>query len=379
MPLIERYLLRQLLAPTLLATGALAMVAILAAALGNLDVLGQGQSPLLFIKLSLLAMPQLLALVLPIAIFVAGLVALNRLHTEQEIVVCFASGVSVWRVVSPAMRLAGVAALACLVLNLWVAPFAERTLRSELLRMRTDLAASLVRVGAFTEPAPGLTVYAQDLDQSGAYRNMFIIQEKQGGGDTTFIAARGKLTKRNGAPVLDLRDGSSQEFSRNGVLNFVKFSDYTFDLSRFSGSSALIRYKIPDRYLHELLSPDLSQTWERENRKAMLAEAHNRLASPLYNIAFMAMALAAVIGGPFSRLGYGRQIAFVASGAVVARLLGFAATAACVATPWLNPLQYLIPALAMVWAFGQLFGWPIRGLLGLGGGPARARLLGAAA
>ena len=98
MRLIERYLLRQLLGPTLLATAALSMVAMLSAVLGNLDVISQGQSPLILIKISLLAMPQLLALILPIALFVAALVSLNRVHTEQEIAVCFASGMSTWRV-----------------------------------------------------------------------------------------------------------------------------------------------------------------------------------------------------------------------------------------------------------------------------------------
>ena len=92
-------------------------------------------------------MPQLLSMILPIALFVAALVALNRLHTEQEIVVCFAGGMSRWRVISPAMRLAAAVALLALVINLWVQPPAARAMREELFKVRTDLAASLVRRG----------------------------------------------------------------------------------------------------------------------------------------------------------------------------------------------------------------------------------------
>ena len=128
----------------------------LSQSLGALDIIvNQGQSAFVLIKLTLLALPQLLVMILPIAIFVAALVALNRLHTEQEIVVCFASGMSRWRVISPAMRLAAVVTVVALIVNLWVAPLAERALRDELFRVRTDLAASLVQVGQFTEPAPG--------------------------------------------------------------------------------------------------------------------------------------------------------------------------------------------------------------------------------
>jgi lipopolysaccharide export system permease protein len=360
MRLLDRYLFRQLLGPTLLATLALGTVGVLSQSLEALDIIiKQGQSALVLAEITLLAMPQLLAMVLPIAIFVAGLVALNRLHTEQEIVVCFASGMSRWRVIAPAMRLAVGAALITLVVNLWIAPLCERVMRVELFKIRTDLAASLVEPGQFTEPSPGLTVYAQDAAQDGTLRNLFVLKEKVGGGDTTFIAASGKLGKRNGAPVLTMRNGSSQEFSKAGVLNYLKFDEYTFDLSDFMSAKDVVTYKVPDRYLHELLSPDLTQDWERQNRVKMLAEANARLATPLYTIAFMAMALAAVIGGPFSRLGYARRIVAVGAAAGLARILGVGAQALCDTAVWANVLQYAIPLAAGFWAWRQLFRQPV--------------------
>jgi lipopolysaccharide export system permease protein len=356
MRLIERYLLRQLLGPTVLAVTALSVVAMLSQTLGALDIIvNQGQSAFVLIKLTLLALPQLLVLVLPISLFVAGLVALNRLHTEQEIVVCFASGMSRWRVISPAMRLAAVFTVIALALNLWIVPLSERAIRNELFRVRTDLAASLVRVGEFTEPAPGLTVYAQGSDAGGALRNLFVIQQKPDGGDTTFFAARGKVSKRGDSPVLVMRDGSEQAYSKEGVLDYLSFSEYTFDLSGFLAKTELVQYKISDRYLHELVFPDLTQSWERRERKAMLAEANSRLSAPLYNITFMALALAAVIGGSFSRLGYGRRIVAVAALAAAARILGFGVEALSAGTVWLNPLQYLIPLAAAAWGFRAIF------------------------
>jgi lipopolysaccharide export system permease protein len=359
MRLLDRYLFRQLLAPTVLATLALGLVGILSQSLEALDIIiKQGQSALVLAQITLLATPQLLAMVLPIAIFVAGLVALNRLHTEQEIVVCFASGMSRWRVIAPAMRLAVGAALVVLVVNLWIAPACERVMRVELFKIRTDLAATLVEPGQFTEPARGLTVYAQDA-QNGTLKNLFVLKEKSDGGDTTFIAATGKIAKRNGAPVLTMRDGSSQEFSKTGVLNYLKFDEYTFDLSDFLSATDQVRYKVPDRYLHELLFPDLTQDWERSNRVKMLAEANARLATPLYAIAFMAMALAAVIGGSFSRLGYTRRIIAVGAAAALARIAGVGVQALCDGQAWANVLQYAIPLAACAWAFRQIFRQPV--------------------
>jgi len=143
MRLIDRYLMRQLLGPVALATLALTSVALLSQSLAGLDlIVNQRQSALVFLKVTLLYMPQLINLILPVAVFVAALVALNRLHTEQEIVVCFAGGMSRWRVISPAMRLACTIALLALLMNLFVQPAAFRELRQELFDVRTDLAAT---------------------------------------------------------------------------------------------------------------------------------------------------------------------------------------------------------------------------------------------
>jgi lipopolysaccharide export system permease protein len=155
--------------------------------------------------------------------------------------------------------------------------------------------------------------------------------------------------------VLIMRQGSTQEFSQTGVLNFLTFDEYIFDLSPLTDSSGLVHYKPSDRYMHELFFPDLSQAWEQQNRRSLLAEGHARIATPLYNIAFMAMALAAIIGGGFSRLGYGRRIAVMAGLAALTRILGFVVQAACENNVWLNLLQYAVPLIALGFALRSIF------------------------
>lgn len=356
MRLIDRYLLRQLLGPVVLATLALTGVALLSQTLSGLDlIVNQRQSALVFLKVTLLAMPQLINMVLPIAVFVAALVALNRLHTEQEIVVCFAGGMSRWRVISPAMRLAATVAFVALVMNLWVQPAAYREMRNELFQIRTDLASTLVREGEFTEPAPGLTVYAQGVDGAGNLENLFIHQTKPDGSATTYTAAEGRVARSQGRPVLLMKNGSNQEFSSKGVLNYLTFDEYIFDLTSLTSGDELVHYKPSDRYLHELFFPDLQQDWERRNRLDLLAEGHARIATPLYNIAFMAMALSAIIGGGFSRLGYGRRIATMGAIAAVVRIAGFQVQAAAEDEAWLNVLQYVVPIAATAFAFRSIF------------------------
>ena len=356
--LIERYLFRQLLIPTLLALAALTTVAFLSQSLSALDlVVDQRQGVGLLLEVTLLALPQLVALILPIAVFVAGAVSLNRLHNEHEIVVCFAGGMSRWRVISPAMRLAAAATLASLVLGLWVGPLASQAMRAALFKAQADVAASFVQPGQFTQPAAGLTVYAQGASPEGEFTNLFVHQQRDDA-STTFNAQSGRIAERDGKPLLVMRHGSSQELNAEGVLNFLSFDEYALDLSPFLPKQTTMRLKTSDRYLHELLFPDLTQDIERRYRLKMLAEGHSRIASPLYSIAMMAIVLAAVIGGPFSRMGYARRIAAAGAAAAAARLLGFAAQALAIHEAWLNVLQYAFPLIAAGLAFAVLFSRP---------------------
>lgn len=355
MPLIERYIFRQLLVPTLWALAALGALGLLSQSLSGLSIIVDSRQTIwVFLRLTLLAMPQLISILSPVAVFTAALISLNRLQTEREITVCFAGGVSRWGVISPALRLAVLLALVTLFINLWIQPLCQRALRDETAAVRGDLASIMVREGDFAYPAPGVTVYAQEVGRRGMIKNLFVNQKAKDGTDVTYTAREARIIKRDGAPLLFMLDGSVQTYA-NGRLGYGTFREYPYDLSSLTPGGPIRRYKAGDRFLHELLFPDLSQEWERSQRKKFLAEANSRLASPLYNIAVMLMALAAVIGGGFNRLGYAKRIAYVGAGAVVVRILGFAVQAASEGTPAVNLVQYLVPLGAAGWALSVLF------------------------
>jgi len=349
MRLIQRYLFRQLLGQTVVAAAALTGVAVLTASLSALDVLvNDRQSPVIFTQITLLATPQIISMILPLAVCVAGLVGLNRLHTEQEIVICFAGGMSRWRVAAPAIQVAALMALLNLVINLWVQPACFREMRTVLEAVRADIATTMIHPGEFTHPSPGLTVFAQSMDETGVIKNLFIDQANNHGGSTTYMAAEARIAKRNGAPVMILRNGSIQQFAKTGVLNVVYFAENVQDLRPFLAIEGQVLYHPSDRFLHELFFPDTRRPWERANIKKLLSEGHSRLATPLYNLAFMALALAAVLGGAFSRLGYGARIMAAGATGLAIRVLGFVAGAAADGNPALNVLQYTPPLLCFI-------------------------------
>jgi lipopolysaccharide export system permease protein len=357
MTLIERYLFRQLLGPTLWAMAALAALGILSQSLAGLDlIVEQRQSTWVFIKVTALAMPMTLSLVVPLAIFVAGLVTLNRLQTEHEIVVCYAGGVSRWRVLSPALRLAGWATLFTLVINLWVAPWATREMHAEINAARSDLAASLVREGQFTHPVQGLTVYAQSVGAGGIMRNIFINQDDpKTGKSTTYTAHNGRLIKQNGRPMLLMMQGASQDLNKDGALSYLEFAEYTLDLQPYE-ATVVPKPKETERYMRELIHPSKKDVWAMANKKRLKAEAWSRVGSSLYCLAFMALAVSAVLGGSFNRLGYAKRIAVFCLLAIIVRVIGLILPGLCIKSAGLNPLQVIVPLLTFAGAIMSYIG-----------------------
>lgn len=355
MTLIQRYLFRQIGLPVAAACAALAAIALLSQSLDQLEVIVErGQSVWVMIQLTLLAVPQLLSVILPIGIFVGALIALTRLQREQELTAAFASGMSRWAMIAPAARLAVIGALLMLATGLFVQPAAQRAQRDIAFAIRTDLAALLVEEGRFVQGPEGLTVYVQQIEQNGLMKNLFVYLVS-GDNVTTWDAESARFGRVDGLPVLTMQRGSMQRYSSNNVLNYLSFDNYAFDLSPFTATDETLKYKPSDLWMFELLDPTPRLLRDTGSRGELLAEAHARLSAPLYALAAMAMALAAIMGGAFSRTGYSGRIARAAGVFLVVRVAGYGIVGASAWNPWLNILQYVLPVAATAIALRVLF------------------------
>lgn len=357
MALLQKYFFKQALVPLAFAIAALSGLAILTQSLQTIDLIIENrQSALTFLYVTSLTLPHLIGIILPLAVFMATLFALNRLNLDSELAVSKAAGMSPWQVASPVLRIAAYAIGLHLLINLVLQPTAHREMREALFEVRTDVASQLIRPGEFTTPVPGLTVYAQDASAGGRLREILIYDNRSDAdGPTTYIAKSGAITRNNGMPSLVLENGNVQALGNNGELRILNFEVNVFDLSEVLSIETAFRLKSSDRYLHELFTPDARDYSQRRYIDEFKAEGHARLATPLYNLALVLIALAALTRGSFQRMGYGRRIAIAGALGFFVRLVGFAVQSACEEDPSLNFLQYLVPiAVALIagwWVF----------------------------
>ena len=104
------YILRQIVGPFALFTLLLTLVVWLTQSLRLLDlVINRGQSAPVFAYLTLLMLPSLLTVIVPVAFFGAALYSLHKLNNDSEMVVMWSAGVSRLQLAVPVLIAAGVA------------------------------------------------------------------------------------------------------------------------------------------------------------------------------------------------------------------------------------------------------------------------------
>jgi len=355
MKLLQRYIFSQAFLPAVLALSALALLALLTQSLQTLDLIVENrQSASTFFVITFLALPQLISIITPLAVFMAAIYALNRLTNDSELIVAKANGVSPWAMGTPVLRLGVYAFIFHLFINLLLQPISFQKMRKEILTVKTDIASQMVQAGQFVTPAPNLTVYTREIQADGELQDVLIHDGRDADSKSTHTAKTGRLLRSERSTSLILYDGTVQTPLSDGSLDVIDFETYQLDLSDIVALDNVLRLKSSDRFLHELLRPDPREYITPKSRRERAAEGHARMAAPLWNIALVLIALAFILRGQHSKLGNGRKIAICAVTGFVLRLIGFAIASSAERDAALNPAQYILPLLIIILCLAYL-------------------------
>lgn len=354
MSTFSRYLLRQVAGALLLILLSLSGIVWIALALRELDlVTSEGQDAWVFVVMTTLALPNLIALIAPIALLIATIHTLNRLNGDSELIVLTASGASPWTVARPLIALALVVSLAVTFVNHVGMPWSLRMLREYVIQVRTDLIAQVLQPGQFSSPERDLTIHIRDRTYDGELRGILMQDSRDKKQTMAYLADRGVLVKQESASFLVMSDGHIVRQQDNGdPPQIVTFESYAIDLDRFGPKMDGVVYKPRERYFGELAWPDPDDPYVSHRPGEIRAELHERLASPLYPLAFVMIAVAFVGQARSTRQSRMEALVVAFLLAALIRMGGLAVNNLVVVRASAVPLLYLLPlggtALALV-------------------------------
>ena len=367
------YILVQLGVSTIIIAFVLVSVIWLTQSLRFLDfIINRGLSVVAFLEITLLLLPSILPVTLPVAVLCAVIYTFNRLTVDRELVVMRSSGIGPWDMARPVITLGVLVAVAGWLLTLWLSPAGFREFKDEQAHLRSDFHHLLLRKGTFNQLIPSFTVYYRDEDKEGRFRGIIIHDNRVPDRKTTLLAQWGSLVAEDGGLQLVLANGTRQEVTGDErALSLLYFDSYALDLGQLSGAPTSRNREPKERYLHELLSGPLTAV-EGGRRGEFLAEAHQRIVLPLASLVMALIGFSALTAGEFDRRQQWPRVAGGLGFGLLYLGISFSLTSLVVKNAlFLGPLYVLVPiALSLaIWTMMQhrfAMPFPVSGRIGSG-------------
>lgn len=325
----DRYLLSQLLA--LFGFFSLVLVAVywVNRAVGLFDqLIGDGQSALVFLEFSMLTLPNVIRLVLPISAFAAAVYVANRLTQESELVVMQATGFSAFRLARPVLYFGLIVTAMMLLLMHVLVPASRTALADRSAEISQNVTARFLKDGQFLHPGDGITLYIREVAATGELLDLFLADDRKPETRATYTARRALFVRADTGPKLLMFDGMVQVLTtETQSLTITRFGDFTYDLSGLIAAQTRSARSAAEASTVELLEASAAlMTETQETRAALVFAAHDRLAQPFLAAAAALIGFSSLLLGAFSRFGLWRQVLIAVGLLIVVQAISTVAT-----------------------------------------------------
>lgn len=253
-----------------------------------------------FLLLTVLLIPNLLMIVLPLSFFFGLCSSLKRLRDDNEIDAMFAAGISRLQLLRPAFKVAFMVIIMGYINAFWAMPTGRGYFKNIQYNLQQNSSVQLLEEGTFNQVGHGLMVYVKRRDVAGNLTGLLVHDTSNPDHPVTWLAQEGRVYVSPQSGInLELAEGSRQEVSDNS-LNILQFDKHTIELSRSIKNSAQ-RYRDADeRSLSELI---FSPTPTPKDALKFRAELQRRLLWPLTPLPLAMLAIALLLHPTKNRKG----------------------------------------------------------------------------
>jgi lipopolysaccharide export system permease protein len=355
---VDRYILRATIGAFLIVLFTLTIMIWFTQAMRDFDLItSQRQTLFVFVGITGMIVPLLVMMIAPFAVALAAAHVLNKLGSDSEIIVLNAAGVSPWQLLRPFFVAGVVVSLVVAAIAAYISPYSLRALRDRSAQVRADILTNIVEPGRFTTIGGNLTFNIEGRQPNGFLVGIFVDDRRDPKERNTYLAERGEIVKNESNSFLVLENGSIHRVEEGKPdPRILLFDRYAFDLSQFAAGTRVSTYTVREKYIWQLMWPSADDPVFASQPDQYRSELCDRLASPLYPVAFVILACAFL--GPPQTTRQSRVLALLAVIGMISllRLIGFVSVIVGVRVPILLALQFIALLAAIVgglWLIGR--------------------------
>jgi lipopolysaccharide export system permease protein len=312
-------------------------------------IIDNGHSGFIFLEFATLILPNVLIVVLPVAVFVSTLFTVNKLFGESEMVVILSSGLSPTRIIRATVAVGVLVMLAMVVLLVVLQPRSTTRLADRIAEVRQDFIGSLLREKQFIHPSAGVTIYIKESSKAGEISGLFLNDQRDASNPVTYSAKQALLLQDEGELRLVMYQGTMQRYSAlEKNLNIIEFDQFIFDLTSVLGETRSRNILPLEYFVSELLNPEeIIANGGTYSAAAYLAEAHQKLALPLLGLVLPIYAFAMLMTASYKRTGLGFRIALTGGSGVFIVGMTLMIKTWVIANPGMFLFSYFPPLLCL--------------------------------
>lgn len=267
-----------------------------------------GQGFLVYFNYTLLNFPKILSRIFPFAVFLAFTYIILKYENKNELVIFWNFGVKKIDFINFFIKFSFGFVLISMLLNALITPYMQDKARSFIRTSDLDFFESILKPKKFIDIIENLTIYFEERDESGKFKNIFLNDKSNQSSQITF-AKRGKIEIRGNKKVLVLEEGETIK-DVNGRISKFNFSKTDFNISKFTTKTTLTK-KIQETSTKDLMKCliifhkssnkikiskiILDRNCGADNLENIHQELYSRLIKPMYITFLMTISLLLIL------------------------------------------------------------------------------------
>jgi lipopolysaccharide export system permease protein len=232
-------------------------------AVNFLDIMIEdGRNYNVYFNYTLLNFPKIISRIMPFALFISFSYTFIKYETNNELIIFWNHGVNKISIVNFFFWISILIMFVQILLMSIIVPKSQEMARSKLRSSNVDYFEGLIKPKKFNDTIKGLTIFAEDKNENGELKNIYIKKNNYRKGFQITFAKKGFFETKGNKKVLVLYDGQTLNQNNNKVTNF-DFSKSDFGLGNMD--SHLVTHKKIQEQSTILLIKCIISIFEKKN------------------------------------------------------------------------------------------------------------------
>ena len=199
-------------------------------AVNFLDIMIEdGRNYNVYFNYTLLNFPKIISRILPFALFISFSYTFIKYEANNELIIFWNHGVNKISIVNFFFWISILIMLIQIIIMAIIVPKSQEMARSKLRSSNVDYFEGLIKPKKFNDTIKGLTIFAEDKNEKGELKNIYIKKNNYNKGFQITFAKKGIFETKGNKKILVLYDGQTLNQNNNKITNF-DFSKSDFGL-----------------------------------------------------------------------------------------------------------------------------------------------------